>query len=161
MLAGRCAAPLPDPTAPGPLPVAGLSPSAPLVLDVLPGDFGATRLAADVARCDQPPAWVRLAPYDLDLPTLDALADVSLAGLAGLAGQAGQAGQAGRQQAEQPVVVVESEDRPQAEWFLSRLAAAGRAPCAVVLHYPRSRRERRRMRQVRLAPADSANSDPL
>jgi DNA-binding SARP family transcriptional activator len=149
MLDGRCAAPLPDPTAPGSLPVADLSPSTPLVLDVLPGDFDATRLAADVARyCDQPPAWARLAPYDLDLPTLDALAVVSLSG------------QAGRRQAEQPVVV-ESENRTQAEWFLSRLAAADRAPCAVVVHYSRLRGERGRVRWARPATAGSAGRDPL
>src|SRR5215475_3265416 len=73
VLAGRWAMPLPDPDARGGLPLNGLSPSAPRVVDVLPGEVSVERLAADLARSGGHPRWVRLAPYDLDRPALDAL----------------------------------------------------------------------------------------
>jgi DNA-binding SARP family transcriptional activator len=114
-----------------------LSSSAPLVIDLLPGEVHLERLAGDLARPGRAPRWIRLAPYDLDRPTLDDLA-------AAIGDKTG-----GSVRAERPVVV-ESDDRRQAERFLSRLALAeppGPAQC-VVLHYVEAGKERRRAAPV-------------
>jgi DNA-binding SARP family transcriptional activator len=137
VLAGCWAAPLSDPAARVGLPLSGLSSSAPLVINLLPGEVHLERLASDLARAGRAPRWIRLAPYDLDRPTLDDLA-------AAIGNKAG-----GSAQTERPVVV-ESDDRQQAERFLSRLALAeppGLAQC-VVLHYVEVGKERRRAAQV-------------
>jgi DNA-binding SARP family transcriptional activator len=107
------------------------------VINLLPGEVHLERLASDLARAGRAPRWIRLAPYDLDRPTLDDLA-------AAIGNKAG-----GSAQTERPVVV-ESDDRQQAERFLSRLALAeppGLAQC-VVLHYVEVGKERRRAAQV-------------
>lgn len=120
---GQCAVPLARPAAPGKLALGGLAPSAPLRVDVLPGQVGVQRLAADLARTGLPPGWARLAPYDLDRPALDALA----------AGALGDAQTSGGWS-----VVVESGDDQQAERFLQHVAVADPSrptPCEVVLHY--------------------------
>ena len=126
MLAGRWAVPLARPAAPGRLALGGLAPSAPLRVDVVPGEVCVQRLAADLAGSGLPPRWARLAPYDLDASALDALA-------AGVLGDVRTSGGWS--------VVVESGDGPQAERFLHRVAAADPsrpAPCEVVLHYTRA-----------------------
>jgi len=137
MLAGCWAAPLSDPAARVGVPLSGLSSSSPLVINLLPGEVHLERLASDLARPGRAPRWIRLAPYDLDRPTLDDLA-------AAIGDETG-----GGAQTERPVVV-ESDDRQQAERFLSRLALAeppGPAQC-VVLHYVEVGKER-----TRAAPA--------
>ncbi len=126
MLSGRWAVPMPDPAAGGGLPLGGLSPSAPLVFDVLPGDVRIEGLSADLTRSGRLPRWVRLAPYDLDRPALDALAATVADGIAPAGGDRR--------------LVVESDDLGQTERFLSRLAAAepaGSAPSVLVLNYGR------------------------
>jgi DNA-binding SARP family transcriptional activator len=123
VLVGQGAVPLARPAAPGNLALGELEPSAPLRVDVLPGEVCVQRLAADLAGSGLPPGWARLAPYDLDRPALDALA----------AGALGDAQTSGGWS-----VVVESGDDQQAERFLHRVGAADPsrpAPCEVVLHY--------------------------
>jgi DNA-binding SARP family transcriptional activator len=151
MLHGRWAAPVPDPVRRGSLPLGGLSPSHPLIIDVLHGDVHVQRVAADLTQSGRPPRWVRLAAYDLDRPALDALAAAIANGTAGTAGGS--------------PVVVESDDRRQAESFLSRLASiepAEPAPCAVVLHYVRPGADRGRVTPTRgpatrpIGPGDAA-----
>jgi DNA-binding SARP family transcriptional activator len=151
MLHGRWAAPVPDPVRRGSLPLGGLSPSHPLIIDVLHGDVHVQRVAADLTESGRPPRWVRLAAYDLDRPALDALAAAIANGTAGTA-------------AGSPVVV-ESDDRRQAESFLSRLASiepAEPTPCAVVLHYVRPGADRGRVTPTRgpatrpIGPGDAA-----
>jgi DNA-binding SARP family transcriptional activator len=123
VLAGQWAVPLARPAAPGKLTLDGLGPSAPLRVDVLPGEVCVQRLAADLAGSGLPPLWARLAAYDLDRPALDALAAEVL----------GDAQTSGGWS-----LVVESCDDRQAEQFLHRIAAAEPsrpAPCEIVLHY--------------------------
>jgi len=133
VLAGRWAVPLPDPAARGSLPLNGLSPSAPRVVDLLPGEVNVERLTADLARSGRPPRWIHLAPYDLDRPALDALVAAMSGG-----------DETARADGHRPVVV-ESDDCQRAEQFVSRLAAPvppGPIPCVVVLHYVEAGRER-------------------
>jgi DNA-binding SARP family transcriptional activator len=107
------------------------------VIDLLPGEVHVERLASDLARPGRAPRWIRLAPYDLDRPALDDLA-------AAIGDKTGRTAQTARP------VVVESNDRQQAERFLSRLALAeppGPAQC-VVLHYVEVGQERRRATPV-------------
>jgi len=156
MLAGRWAVPVPNPAAHGNLPLGGLSPSAPLVFNLRPGDVHIERLAADLTWSGRPPRWVCLAPYDLDRPALDALAAATLDGTGLTGGTAGSG--------DLPVVV-ESNDRRQAERFLSRLAAAepgAPPPCAVVLRYVQPGKDRRRTTPTRGAmPPPARNNDAL
>jgi DNA-binding SARP family transcriptional activator len=152
MLAARWAVPLPDPDTSGGLPIDGLSPSVRLVFDVLPGAIHVARLAADLARSDRTPRWVRLAPYDIDRPALDTLAHATLDSVVASAG-------------DQPVVVVESDDHRQAELFLARLATAEPTEppsCAVVLRYCAAGEDRKRMtRRHQVIPRRGRNDKAL
>jgi DNA-binding SARP family transcriptional activator len=154
MLSGRWAVPVADPAADAGLPLGGLSPSAPLVFEVLPGDVQVARLTADLTRSGRPPRWVRLAPYDLDRSALDALAAAALTGTDGT-GSAGPT--PGHRPAGIEPVVVESDDRRQADRFLSRLGRLEPArppPPAVLLHYVQAGRngaDRPRLRESVLA----------
>lgn len=131
MLAGRWAVPIPDPAARGTLPLAGLSASAPALVDLLPGEIHPGRLAADLGRQGQTLRWIRLAPYDLDPLVMRTLAATIAAGAA-----------AGRRW----VVVIESDDHDSAGLLLSRIPGTGPAaavPCALLLRYVTARRRRR------------------
>ncbi len=148
MLAARWAVPLSDPDAPESLPLEGLSPLIPLVFNLLPGAIHVGRLAADLIHSGRLPRWVRVAPYDLDRPALDALAAAVVDPPGGPASAR--------------AVVVESDNRRQAEQFLYRLAAAEPAEparCAVVLRYLGSGEDRRRMSSTREVPLQRANTD--
>lgn len=132
VLSGCWAVPLAKPSARGTVPLCNLAPSIPFQIDLLHGEVHAERLAADLTRSGLPPRWVRLAPYDVDRPALDALAAAVF--------DSNTNGDAiGAPAIDRPwSVAVESEDGTQAEQFLSLFAAAqptGRAPCRVILHY--------------------------
>lgn len=132
MLLERWAVPLPDPAARRTYSLGAPSASAPAVLDVLPGEIHAARLAADLTESGRPPRWVRLAPYDLDQPALDALA----------VAVAERSAEHSGVQHPWPVVV-ESDDRALAERFLARIAVAeapGRVSPGVILHHVRPER---------------------
>jgi DNA-binding SARP family transcriptional activator len=134
VLAGRWSAPLPDPVARGGLSLDGVwlardAASAPLLIEPLLGEIHVQRLVADLTRLGHPPDWASLAPYDLDGPALDALATPVGSGTEGVGPAAD-----GR------LVVVESNDRRQAQRFVSRLATARRPespPPALILRYRR------------------------
>jgi DNA-binding SARP family transcriptional activator len=152
VLAGRWAVPLPDPAARGRLSVDGMSPSVPLVIDLLPGEVHIERLAADLTRAGRPPRWVRLAPYDLDWAALDAL-------VAAMAGGTGDAEQADPRRP----VVIESDDCQQSDRFLTRLVPAEpsvRTPCIVVLRYRQTGRKYWKAEHTRGITQPTALSEP-
>src|SRR5262249_6603149 len=104
-------------------------------IDLLPGEVHVERLTADLTRSGRLPRWVRLGPYDLDPPAMDDLAAAASDGTDATA----------LTNSYRPMVV-ESDDRLQAERFLSRLVPAqppGPAPSAIVLRYANAGKDRR------------------
>jgi DNA-binding SARP family transcriptional activator len=150
MFLARLAAPVPDSSGSERIDVQRLAASSPLILNTVHGDLHVARFAADLASAGRVPVWARLAPYDLDRPSLDRLARASLA----------RPG-AGRT-AEPSVAVVESDDRGRAELLLRTISSTypkGRTPAGIVLRYLPPEEERGITPPARPVPSAVAGAD--
>ena len=143
MLMGRTAAPLPDvgggviagSSMPGLGPRDRLGGRDLLVVEAVPGGIPTGAVVSDLLQRGCRPIWARLAPYELDLPALTALARVALDG-----GPARRRSGEAAVPARHPVAVVESPDRARATAFLDQVvpevdwSAPSDRPGGVVVH---------------------------
>jgi hypothetical protein len=148
MLMGRIAAPLPDGTVAASVVGDRLDGTLPAVIEAVPGRVPVGTLRSDLMRHGFRPVWARLAPYEIDAPSLRTLARAVLGHVVPGPGAweasrpPGGDDEAPGEQGSltRPVAVVESPDRPRAEALLEHVVPAldrepGRGSAeGVVLH---------------------------